>query len=290
MKKNKLNFLGVGQGIENISRKRARCVISLIPFEKTTTYKKGTAAAPEAIVAASQHIEFYDEALGLDASRQTIITLRPSISDLSSISYHVSRLKSEYPDAIFGFLGGEHSITPAIIEGFREEELGIVWIDAHADLREEYMGSKFNHACAARNCLKLGKIVQVGVRSLAKEEHDFLENTDSVRRFREWSDEARRAILDLPSRTYLSVDVDGLDPSVVRAVGTPEPGGLGWSESLNIVDFVCREKNLLAFDVVELSPSKYDVASDFAAARLVYKIITYNALYHYGHTREDKSE
>jgi agmatinase len=188
-------------------------------------------------------------------------------------------VKKRHPNALPGFLGGEHSVTPAILEGLALGDIGIVWIDAHADLRTEFMSSAQNHACAARNSLPYGKMVQIGIRSLAEEEYRFYKESDSVVKFKEWGAAALSAIRSLPRTIYLSVDLDGLNPTLMRAVGTPEPGGLEWSEVLEIVDLITREKKLAAFDVVELCPSQTDVTSEYTAARLVYKIIGYHALH-----------
>jgi agmatinase len=271
------DFLGVKLLGRETPAAECGYILSLIPYEETTTYKRGTAGAPEAIVEASHHIELFDEALGLDASRRGIATLRPRIDSLDSIKKHAAAMKREYPRSLHGFIGGEHSITPALIDGLCDGEMGIVWIDAHSDLRAEYMGRPDNHACAAHNCLEFGPIVQVGVRSLAEEEHELLEKLDSVERFREWGAEAERAIDALPRRVYLSFDVDGIDPALMRAVGTPEPGGLSWKDAVGIVEYVCAAKELLGFDVVELCPAPGDVTSDFTAARLVYKIMSLHA-------------
>ncbi|MEJ2721708.1 MAG: arginase family protein, partial [bacterium] len=176
-------------------------------------------------------------------------------------------------------LGGEHSITPAIIEGLAREEIGIVWIDAHADLRQRFHGRKDNHACAAYNSLKFGPIVQIGVRSLCEEEAAYLDETDRVECFRDWNNQVKDAIHVLPEKIYLSVDMDGLNPTLVRAVGTPEPGGLMWEEMMDILDFLFEHKEVFAFDVVELSPNAADIVSSYTAARLVYKIMAYHT-YH----------
>lgn len=279
MSSNPKEFLGTKLAPDALEAGRAGYTISLIPFEATTTYKTGTALAPEAIIDASMHIELFDETLEFDASVRGIATLRPVITDLRSISAHAADVRRRYPGVLPGFLGGEHSVTPAILEGLALGDIGIVWIDAHSDLRKTFMGSEQNHACAARNSLPFGKIVQIGIRSLAEEEFRFLQGSDSVIRFREWGDEARSAIRSLPRAIYLSVDLDGLNPTLMRAVGTPEPGGLEWNQVLEIVDIVTREKELAAFDVVELCPSQTDVTSEFTAARLVYKIIAHHALH-----------
>jgi agmatinase len=261
-----------------VTRDRNHFVLSLVPYEKTTTYIQGTRDAPEAIIEASAHMELLDDSLGVDASVYGIETLRPAISDLKSITSHVQSIYTDTKNMLFGFLGGEHSITPAIIEGLREEAIGVVWIDAHADLREAYLGQGDNHACAAYNTLPFGPIVQVGVRTLAVEEADLLRDSNRVAAFRSWCAEAEDRIAALPRRVYLSIDVDGFSPTLIRAVGTPEPGGLSWDEVMRILEFVFREKDVCAFDAVELCPNPDDVVSSFTVAKLVYKAMAYYAL------------
>jgi agmatinase len=261
-----------------------RFVLSLLPYEETTTYRKGTARAPEAVVDASGHVELFDETMHIDASTHGVLTLRPEISDLASITAHARAVRDEHPDALLGFVGGEHAITPAILGGVAREEMGIVWIDAHADLRESFYGRRDNHACAGFNSMPFGPIVQVGIRALAEEEHRLLSHTDRVRMFRHWCDEARDAILALPQDVYLSLDMDGFAPEVVRAVGTPEPGGLYWDDVMDVLGFLFEHRNVFAFDVVELCPVDTDVASEFIAARVIYKIMTFHALHRLGGT------
>ena len=260
-----------------------RFVLSLVPYEETTTYVKGTRHGPEAIIDASGHIELLDETLRVDASRHGIVTVRPEITDLKSITAHATSLAAAHEGALLGFLGGEHSVTPAIIEGLcaanKDEEIGIVWIDAHADLRQSYCGREDNHACAGLNSAPFGPIVQVGIRSLAEEEVKYLDDTDRVKSFRDWNEDVRRAIEALPRTIYMSIDLDGFSPTLMRAVGTPEPGGLSWEEVLDIVDFVFSGKDVRAFDVVELCPQEGDVVSTYTAARLVYKVMAFHAHY-----------
>jgi len=255
----------------------SRYILSLIPYEETTTWGRGTARAPEAIVEASGHVELFDEVLEVDASAAGVRTLRPDITDLESITRHVRRLRTENPDALLGFIGGEHSITPAIIEGLDAGEFGIVWIDAHADLRASYCGREDNHACAGFHTQKYGPVVQVGIRTLAREEWDFLRGNPHVQTFRHWDADARAAVDRLPRRVYISVDFDGFSPEVIRAVGTPEPGGLYWEEVLDLLDAVFSRHEVIAFDAVELCPHETDRASSFTAARLVYKVLQYHA-------------
>ncbi len=263
----------------DITREQNRYVLGLIPFEKTTTYGQGVGRAPEAIVEASGHVELFDEVLAVDASKGGILTVRPKITDLASITRAARKIREDHPGALAGFIGGEHSITPALIEAFARPRMGIVWIDAHADLRREFHGRPDNHACAGFNSMGYGPIVQVGIRTLAEEEYDLLQSTDRVRAHRAWGAKARADIMDLPKDVYLTVDYDGFSPEVIRAVGTPEPGGLYWEEVMEILDTVFRHKNVIAFDAVELAPQEGDIASSFTAARLVYKILNYHAYY-----------
>jgi agmatinase len=252
-------------------------VLGLIPYEETTTYGKGVGRAPEAIVEASSHVELFDEVLEVDASRAGVLTARPKITDLASITKAARDLRAQYPRSFLGFIGGEHSVTPALIEAFKRPNMGIVWIDAHADLRAEFHGRADNHACAGRNSLAFGPIVQVGIRTLAEEEWSFLKSSDRVKAHRHWTEQAREDILALPDEVYLTVDFDGFSPEVIRAVGTPEPGGLYWEQVMEILETVFRHKRVVAFDAVELCPNDADIASSFTAARLVYKVLNYHA-------------
>ena len=277
-------FLEDKLDVASVEQDTNQFVVSLIPYEESTTYIRGTANAPRSIIEASSHIELLDETLRVNAARHGITTVTPEITDLGSITAHVSELASAHPDAVLGFLGGEHSVTPAILAGLLAgrlpaAEFGIVWIDAHADLRRSFHGREDNHACAGLNSVEFGRIVQIGVRSLAEEEASYLDSSDRVKCFRDWNDQVKDAIRGLPKRVYLSIDMDGFSPTLIRAVGTPEPGGLSWEEVMDILDFVIGEKDMFAYDVVELCPHPDDVVSSYSAARLVYKIMAYHAFH-----------
>lgn len=266
-----------------------RYVLALLPYEQTTTYGRGVGRAPDAIVEASSHVELFDEVLEVDASKHGVLTVRPNVTDLASVTRAAKALREKHPRSLLGFVGGEHSVTPALIEAFapaKNPNLGIVWIDAHSDLRKEFHGREDNHACAGRNSMRFGPIVQVGIRTLAEEEWSLLQRTDRVRAHRGWTKKARADLLALPKDVYLTVDFDGFSPEVIRAVGTPEPGGLYWEEVMDILDTVFRHKNVVAFDAVELCPSDADIASSFTAARLIYKVMNYHAAYALGDRRK----
>jgi len=276
---NKLGFLEDKLDGVYLSREKSRYVLSLIPYEETTTYKTGARGGPRAIVEASPHMELLDETLHVNASIHGILTLAPEITDLASVASHSAAVARAHPGSLLGFLGGEHSITPAILAGLGRTDIGIVWIDAHADLRKEFRGRPDNHACAGFNSVGFGPIVQIGVRSLSEEEVDYLGRSDRVKCFRPWCEAARDAIRALPKSVYVSIDMDGFSPMLIRAVGTPEPGGLMWEEAMEILDFVFGEKDVFGYDVVELCPHPDDVVSSFTAARLVYKVMNYHT-YH----------
>ena len=279
MEKRSLGFLDDEIDGVFVSKDINRYVVSLVPYEKTTTFKKGTKNAPRAIVDASPQMELLDETLHVNASSHGILTLSPRITDLASVTAHAASVAREHADALFAFLGGEHSITPAILEGLARKNMGIVWIDAHPDLRKEYRGSPDNHACAGYRSAAWGPIVQIGIRSLSEEQVEYLGRSDRVKCFRSWGEAVKDAVRGLPKSVYLSIDMDGFSPTLVRAVGTPEPGGLEWEEVMGILDFVFKEKDVVAYDVVELCPQADDVVSSFTAARLVYKVMNYHT-YH----------
>jgi len=255
----------------------AACCLGLIPYEETTTYRRGTRLAPEAVCDASGHMDLYDHLLDIDASTYGVKTLRPEITDLGSITRFAKELREQYPDSLLGFVGGEHSITPALIEGCCPEDVGIVWIDAHADMRKTFKGSADNHACAGYKCVRFGPIVQIGVRTLERDEADFIKSSGRVTCFERWDSDARSAISGLPHNVYLTVDADGFSPELVRAVGTPEPGGLSWDDVIEIVAALFERKKVVAFDAVELCPLEDDVASTFVITKMIYKIMSYHA-------------
>lgn len=245
-----------------------------VPVERSTSYITGTRAAPDAILEASRQIELYNASVDLDLTSRGIVTLRPGISCkeelLNFLGKNFSLLRSGFPC----FIGGEHSITPWILEGLGLDDIGIVWLDAHADLRGSYLGDEESHACAARNALRFGPMVEIGVRSYSKDEKDFLSESDGVRVFGRWSDDARNAVKELPDSIYLSLDYDVVDPSIIRAVGTPEPNGMVWPEMLELFSSLFHTKKVLAMDAVELCPAVNDKTSDYLAAKLLYEALS----------------
>jgi agmatinase len=261
-------------GTEVSGKDRDRVCVVPVPVEWSASYGRGTAQAPAAILAASLQVEFYNSALDVDLEGAGIVTARDKLAGKEDVIAFVREHREMFRATLPCFLGGEHSITPWILEGLGYDTLGIVWLDAHADMRGSYLGEKESHACAARNSLPFGKLVQIGVRSYSSEERDFIRGCAGTRIFGWWNEGAWEAIRRLPDPVYLSIDFDAVDPSILRAVGTPEPGGLQWDELMDLLSFVFEEKRVVAMDAVELSPAPNDETSNFIAAKIVYEAIS----------------
>jgi agmatinase len=272
-----LRFLGTEP--ETCDYSQARFVVIPVPYEATTTYGKGTKHGPAAILAASQHVEEFDQELGLETyTRSPIHTLRPLA--VAGLEERVAGLILD--NKIPVVLGGEHSITPVAVKACARhyKDLSVLQLDAHADLRNSYLGRKDNHACVMRRVLEVCPAVQAGIRSLSKEGHEFAGKTGQLKKIH-WAEhlEAVEQITSqLSSNVYITIDVDAFDPSIMPATGTPEPGGLLWYEALDILKAVCRAKNVVGFDVMELAPLKGQPAPDFMVAKLIYKLMGYLTL------------
>jgi agmatinase len=259
-------------------------VILPVPYEKTTSYLKGTKKGPDAVIRASMQIESYDDELGnvFEAGICTLNPLEISAGPELMVREIAGAVKKLLDDGKFiAVLGGEHSITSGVVGAFKEKfkDISVLQIDAHADLREEYQGSRHSHACAMRRVLDICPVVPVGIRSISSEEAEFAGKS----KFRifwakdivgndAWVDDA---ISLLSKNVYITLDLDGLDPSIMPSVGTPEPGGIGYYETLKFLRKVFRERNVVGFDIVELCPSKGNINPDVAAARILYKMIGY---------------
>ena len=259
-------------------------VVLPFPYEKTTCYVKGTENGPDAILRASSEMELYDEELG-NVFEAGICTLKPlKVNDKPELMVGVvyKNIKNLLKDEKFIVtLGGEHSITSGIVMAFKEKynDLSVLQIDAHADLRKEFEGSRHSHACAMRRTMEICPVVQVGIRSLSYEESEFIKEKklkifwakDIVDNDKWFDDSIKR----LSKNVYITLDLDGLDSSIMPSVGTPEPGGLGYYQILRFIKKVCEKRNVVGLDVVELCPNEHNVAPDFTAARIVYKLIGY---------------
>lgn len=285
----KKNFLGLEKKYSRYNK--SKIVILQAPLEKTVSYGKGTKDGPKEILKASHYVEFFDEELNKElAFDEGICTLDEIILGKLSTKKSIDKIYKEVKKHIetekfVVTLGGEHSLSSAPIKAHYEkyENLSILQIDAHSDFRDSYEGSKYSHASVMARVAEFTKdIIQIGIRAQCKEEYDFIKQnkitTFYAREIREnkytknWQ---QKVVNSLKDNVYITFDVDGFDPSVISATGTPEPGGLFWDETMNLLKHVGKNKNIVGFDVVELASSKNDVSSSFNAAKLVYKILNY---------------
>jgi N1-aminopropylagmatine ureohydrolase len=264
----------------------ARVVILPIPLDRTTSYVPGTRNGPHEILVASSHMELWDEETGTDIHDIGICTL-PEMdfpyASMDEVVASIRRVATEIitRDKFLLSLGGEHSITGPLVAAVASKHSGlsVLQLDAHADLRDTYMGTPHNHACAMRRVLEYARATQVGIRSLSTEEaaaapmlpteifYDF-----NMRRHEDWID---RVIDSLSETVYITIDVDGFDPAIMPATGTPEPGGLSWYEALALLRGVIERRAVVGCDIVELAPIGGNVAPNFLCAKLLYKILCY---------------
>ena len=264
----------------------SRVVVLPVPVDRTTSYVPGTRNGPREILQASSHMELWDEELGVDIHGVGIFTLPEMelpFGELAPLMDEIRRIASEIlsRDKFLVTLGGEHSITPALVAAAatRFPGLTVLQIDAHADLRDSYMGTPLNHACAMRRSLEYAAVTQVGIRSMSTEEARVAASLNTtifydgtMRRDPEW---IVRVVETLKDPVYITIDVDGMDPAIMPATGTPEPGGLSWYEMLALLRATMTRRRVVAFDVVELSPIPGLLAPNFLCAKLVYKMLTY---------------
>lgn len=266
----------------NVEFDSARVVILPLEYGETGSFRRGAEKGPYAILSASEELELYDEETGRVLADVGIHTLSPPKLPLSPelMIEEVYRLTKELlkDNKRVVSLGGDHTVTIGIVKAFKEHfgNLNILVLDAHSDMRDEYEGSRFSHACTSRRLLELGRVRIVGVRSLSKDEAE--DRTSDIVYMRNiigkeiWID---NIIAGLSQNIYLSIDLDVLDSGIMPSVQTPEPGGFGWYEILTLLETLTRKKNILGFDMVELSPIAGNPAPDFLAAKLVYKMIGY---------------
>jgi agmatinase len=282
----KKNFLDIG----NITLEKADVLIIPFGLEKSVTFGRGTAKGPQRIIEVSPNLETYDEELEKDIYKEVVIgTLKePKVKEEHEEAIEQLRKITDdvYEQNKFPFvLGGEHSLTIGAVRSVMEKfsDISILQFDAHADLRDGYLGQKNSHASVMRRCLEnqVTNLVQVGVRNISKEndELDFWKkNQNRIKTF--WAKDMKswktKDICNaLSKNVYLTFDVDAFDSSLMPSTGTPEPGGLYWYQVLEIIKTVAKEKNIIGADVVELAPISGFSAPDFLAAKLVYKIIGY---------------
>lgn len=279
------NFLGIRDEICEL--KNARVVLLPIPYELTTSFLKGTSRAPLRIIEASDYLELYEEEMGWEPWKIGISTLEPVeiVYDPEEMMRRIEKATnwlislSKFPI----FIGGEHIVSFPIVKAFKNSGLNfsVIQLDAHADIRDTYEGTKLSHACTMRRITELGvKIAGVGIRAISSEETDFVRNNPDKYKLFEiedldspvWNNELMNF---LEENVYISIDTDVFDPSEIPSVGTPEPGGLRWREVVSIIKNICRNKKVIGADFTELSPQPFSPYSEYAVAKLIYKLISF---------------
>jgi len=291
-----LNYLSNKQGFLGIDNKfKIKEKVIVVPFglEKTVSYGEGTRNGPKEIIKASHQVELYDEEFHCEPYKRIgIKTLKPFKIDknIKKALEKISEINEEilYKKIFPLTLGGEHSITPGCISPFvkKYNNLCLLHFDAHADLRESYNGEKISHASAIRRCLdyKDVSVISFGIRNISKNEITYLnKNSSRIKIF--WAKDKNKWNLNkfkkmIKNKTvYLTFDVDGFDSSIMPATGTPEPGGLFWEETLDIIKIAVKNSNIVGADINELSPIKGFNSYNFLVAKLAYKILSYKFLY-----------
>lgn len=261
----------------------SKIVLLSVPFDATSTWQKGADKGFEAFLDASENMELYDIETNSEVYKNGVFideSIKEKISPEKMVE-QVHQLVKKYiiKDKFVTIFGGEHSISIGTIRAFKDcfKSLSVLHLDAHADLRDEYEGTEFNHACAVYEASKTTNLIQVGIRSMDISEKEVM-NYDKVF-FAEdifydesWQDQATELLSD---NVFITLDVDVFDPSIMPSTGTPEPGGLLWNETISFLKKVFSEKNVVGFDIVELCPNPNNKAPDFMVAKLYYKMLSY---------------
>ena len=261
----------------------SKIVLIPVPFDGTSTWQKGADKGPEAFFEATENMELYDIETQTEVYKQGIFLADAIIekSSAEAVVNEVHKITKKYikRNKFVTAFGGEHSISIGSIRAFNEcfDNLTVLHIDAHADLRKEYEGSKFNHACALYEASQTTNLIQVGIRSMDVMETTVMDEEKTYFAHEMAADDTwmDSAIDQMTENVYITLDLDALDPSIMPSTGTPEPGGLFWYELLEFLKTVFEDKNVVGFDIVELCPNEHDKSPDFLAAKLYYKMLTY---------------
>jgi len=272
-----------GLDAEHSELETARVVVLPVPYDFTTTYQGGARSGPRAILDASRNMELWDEEVGATyrSGIHTLPELEPTARGPEAMVERVEQAVDWILDRgkLPVILGGEHSITAGAVRAAarRFKALSVLQLDAHADMRDRYLDSPHSHACVMRRIRESTPAASVGIRSLSEEESDFLGRHPvpmwSVRQLRALKGDWEPVIPALTERVFVTFDLDALDPSILPATGTPEPGGLEWYEAVDLLRALSARRRIVGFDVVELAPLPGHVASDFLAARLAYRMM-----------------
>jgi len=277
-----INFGYLANEYSNLEN--ADIVILPVEYDGTSTWGKGADKGPAAIIEASANMELYDIETDSEVYKNGIFTDHPIAGDITTremieavngiVKYHLEENK------FVVVIGGEHSVSIGSIQAHAKhyKDLSILQLDAHTDLRDQYDGSKNNHACVMARAKELCPIVQVGIRSMDSSEKDSMDKSKVffAKDIYNNTDWIKKVVSKLSDNVYITIDLDVFDPSIMPSTGTPEPGGLLWYDVLALLKAVSDKKNVVGFDVVELCPNVINKAPDFIAAKLIYKLLSYN--------------
>lgn len=268
---------------EYANPEHAKVVIIPVPYDGTSTWGKGADKGPSAIIEASAHMELYDIETDSEVYRNGIFTDSPvePMQAPEDVAEAVRRRVGDHieKNRCVVTIGGEHSISIGSVKAHVQscDDLTVLQLDAHTDLRDEYEGSKYNHACVMARIRELCPILQVGIRSMDSCEKPLLDRdrvlfASDIHNEKSW---VRDAVSKLSDKVYITIDLDVFDPAIMPSTGTPEPGGLFWYDVLALLKAVCDSKSVVGFDVTELCPNRTNKAPDFLAAKLIYKLLGY---------------
>lgn len=280
MKENK-NFGGLDAGYTGLEQ--AKVVVIPVPYDETSTWGKGADKGPDAILEASANMELYDIETDSEVYKIGIFTAPPvtekSTPENMVNAVHTSALEYIKQGKFVVGLGGEHSITTGFVRAYADvfDNISVLQLDAHTDLRPEYEGSPYNHACVMSRVAEICPFVQVGIRSMDTIEKPFLVNENLFLAEHIYGRDTyyQKVVNQLTDNVFITIDLDVFDPSIMPSTGTPEPGGMLWYEVINLLRLVAQKRNIIGFDVMELAPTKLNKAPDFLASKLVYKLLAY---------------
>lgn len=275
-------FAGIKKPLE-----KCKAVVIPVPYDATTSFNAGARNGPRAIINTSRFMEDYDIELGCEIGNELgFYTTEEIEPDTNSPLGMIGRVqnavetvleKKKFPIV----LGGEHSITLGFVRALEKyyNQFSVLQIDAHADLRNEYGNSLYSHACVMRRIReKVKNVLQIGIRSYSQEEADYIKKMKISDFIYDKNFDIKKILSQLSENVFITIDLDGLDPDIMPAVGTPEPGGLEWGQTLELLHVVAKNKKILGFDIVELAPIPGNIASEALAAKLVLKLAGYSLL------------
>jgi len=277
-----MNYAGIED--EFAQREKAKVVLIPVPYDGTSTWGKGADEGPAAFLEASENMELFDIETRTEVYKKGIFLADPvsKMSTPEEMVQSVQDITGTFIDEgkFTTIFGGEHSISIGTIRAFKErfKELTVVQLDAHADLRAEYNGSEYNHACALHEASKTTNLIQVGIRSMDSSELEYLDEEHVFWAHRiyqndRWMKDVQRL---MTRNVFITIDLDVFDPAIMPSTGTPEPGGMEWNQVLRFLKLMFKTSNVVGFDIVELAPNPNNKAPDFLAAKLYYKMLSYH--------------